>query len=187
MTTLVRAIRDGILDPELAAQLWLLVEGRVPVHVAAGDIGDAVPLAEALEPLAPAPSGIVTTGIGAGLEEVLRQPVPLRPPAGVVVIVGERRVVACHLQRPPLRDGAGHIRAQGPAVLAVWDANDGAWEHFAWGVIPELAAAAGRRPGDYEIEMDRRRDFLAALAASDLDDARLGSALAGYEPAATPH
>ena len=185
MTTLVGAIRDGALDAELAAQLWLLAEGRVPVHVAGSDIGDSLTLATALEPLA-TETGTVTTGIGSALEDVLRQPVPLRPPSGVVVIVGERRVVACHLHRPPLRDGAGHIRPQGPAVLAVWDPKGGAWEHFAWGVTPELAAATGRRPGDYEIELDRRREFLTALAASGVsDDARLGAALGGYESATT--
>lgn len=186
MTTLAGAIRDGILDAELAAQLWLLAEGRAPVHVAARDIGDALPLAEALEPLAPTGGGTVTTGVGAALEDVLRQPVPLRPPSGVVVIVGERRVVACHLQRPPLRDAGGHVRPQGPAVLATWDPNLGAWEHFAWGVIPELAAVTSRRAGDYEIELDRRREFLAALAGSDLsDDTRIAAALAAYESAST--
>jgi hypothetical protein len=185
MSTLVGAIRDGILDAELAAQLWLLAEGRVAVHVAAADLGDSLPLATALESLA-STAGTITTGIGAGLEDVLRQPVPLRPPSGAVVIVGEHRVVACHLQRPPLRDGAGHVRPQGPAILAVWDAKGGAWEHFAWGVIPELAAATGRRAGDYERELDRRREFLAALAASDVtDDARLGASIAGYESATT--
>ncbi len=185
VTTIVGAIRDGILDAELAAQLWLLAEGRVPVHVASGDIGDALPLAEALVPLA-ADRSVITTGIGAALEEVLRQPVPLRPASGVVVILDELRVVACHLQRPPLRDGAGHIRPQGPAVLATWDADSGAWEHYAWGVIPELAEAAGHRAGDYEIELDRRREFVAALAASDVTDAsRLAAGLAAYESATT--
>lgn len=32
-------IRDGTLDAELAALLWLLVEGRVPLVVAAGPSG----------------------------------------------------------------------------------------------------------------------------------------------------
>jgi hypothetical protein len=185
VTTLVGAIRDGILDAELAGQLWLLAEGHVAIHVASSDIGDALPLAEALVPLA-ADGTVITTGVGATLEDVLRQPVPLRPPSGVVVIVDELRVVACHLQRPPLRDGAGHIRPQGPAVLATWERDSGAWEHFAWGVIPELAEAAGHRAGDYEIELDRRREFITALAASDVTDpSRLAAALAAYESATT--
>ena len=33
--SIVELIRDGTLDPELAAQLWLLVGGRVPIVVAA--------------------------------------------------------------------------------------------------------------------------------------------------------
>lgn len=180
MTTLVQGIRDGWLDAELAALLWLLVEGGVPVHVAARDAVEATALAAALEPLARAPD-VVSVGAGSALEDVLRQPVPLRPATGAVLIVRDGRVAAAHFQRPPLRDAGGHVRPQGPGVLATWDPGLGAWEHFAWGIVPELADAAGRRPGDFEIEQGRRREFLAALAVSDLDDdARLAAALAGY-------
>jgi hypothetical protein len=181
VTSVVGAIRSGVLDAELAALLWLLVEGRVPVHVAAPAVDDAAALAGALGRLG-ADGGTVTSGPGAGIEDVLRQPVPIRPATGAVVIVAGGRVVAVHLHRPPLRDGAGHVRSQAPAVLATRDEAAGRWEHFAWGVTPDLASATGRRAGDFEPEQDRRREFLAALAASDLvDDGRIAAALAGFD------
>jgi hypothetical protein len=176
MTTLVASIRSGVLDAELAALLWLLAEGGVPVHVAAPDAGHATALAEAFAPLA-RDRAVVTVGGGAALEDVLRQPVPLRPATGAVVILdAQGRVAAAHLQRPPLRDAAGHVRPQGPGVLATGDEARGGWEHFAWGVTPELAEAVGQRAGDFEIEQGRRREFLEAIAASSVED---GEALAG--------
>ena len=78
-----------------------------------------------------------------------------------------RRVVAAHLVRPVARDVHGHLQRLGPAVLATWDAERDAFEHFGWGITPELAMRTGRRPGDFEIETDRRRDLL-----TDLGDGR---------------
>ncbi len=69
-------------------------------------------------------------------------------------------VTAAHYVRPVARDMHGHIQRMGPAVLATADAATGRFEHFAWGVIPELAARTGRRAGDLELELDRRRDAL---------------------------
>ena len=178
--TLVTAIRDGVLDAEFASLLWILAESGVPLHVASPSTADAAALAAAVQPLARDPAA-VSSGPGAGLEDVLRQPVPLRPATGAVVVVGDGGVVAAHFQRPPLRDAGGHVRPQGPAVLATWDAGLGAWEHFAWGVIPELADATGRRAGDFEIEQSRRRAHLEALVASPLvEPEELERALRGY-------
>jgi hypothetical protein len=182
VTTIVSAIRSGVLDAELAGLAWALARSGVPIHVAAPDVAEAALLGDRLAPLA-RDAGVVTVGGGGSLEDVLRQPVPLRPATGAVLIVRDRRVMAAHFQRPPLRDAGGHVRPQGPAVLATWDERDEAWEHFAWGITPELAHAVGQRPGDFEIDVGRRRDFLAALATSPLDDAgRLAAALAGYGP-----
>jgi hypothetical protein len=177
--SIVEHIRQNVLDSELAALLWILAGSRVPVHVTAPG-GDALEVAEALRAVASDPAA-VTSGPGSRLEDVLRQPVPIRPASGAVLVLGDSRVVAAHFLRPPLRDGAGHIRPQGPAVLATWDVTTEAWEHFAWGVIPELADAAGLRPGDFEIEQERRREFLEALVASPITDAgELARALRGY-------
>ena len=168
VTTIVDAIRDGRLDAELAALLWLLASRRVAVHVVPGTGAD---LAAAVRELAAAPD-LVTDGPGASIEEVLRQPVPLRPPTGAIVVTGtDGRVAAAHLIRPPVRDGAGHVRPQGPAVLAARIEAEDRLEHFAWGVMPELAAEAGEKAGDLEAELAERATFLRALADSGPGDA----------------
>ncbi len=271
--SIVELIRTGVLDAELAATLWLLVEGRVPVIVAgdapvdgeaqgagkstllgalldflpsalrvvelagqdedfawlpqASELGwpgkpraikgaapfrpdDTFLLANELADLVPAYTwgavariAVRAASIGYGLAatihgdslgdvfEALR-----RPPnglvddelshLGVVVVIrqvdGERRrVVAAHYVRPVVRDGQGHLQHPGPAVLATWDADTDTFEQFGWGVTPELALRVGRKPGDFEIEADRRRGFLAGLAAAsviEVDAVRV--AIAGY-------
>jgi hypothetical protein len=85
---------------------------------------------------------------------------------GVVVVLAEStgsvpRIAAAHFVRPVARDMLGHVQRLGPAVLATSE-RDGRFEHFAWGVTPELALRTGRRAGDFEIEQERRRDELAA-------------------------
>ena len=180
--TLVDLIRAGRLDAELGALLWLLADGGVPIHIASESDADRAATVAALRPLARDPAE-VTDGPGAAIEDVLRQPVPLRPATGAVLVLdGTGRVSAAHLHRPPLRDAAGHVRPQGPAVLATWDGKLGRWEHFAWGVTPELAAASGRRPGDFELEQQHRREFLDGLvAAGTAAPAQVAAALAGFE------
>ena len=88
---------------------------------------------------------------------------------GVVLILrrladDRRRVVAAHYVRPTARDEHGHVQRLGPAVLATWDPASDRFEHFGWGVTPELALRVGRKAGDFEVEIDRRRDYLAGLA-----------------------
>jgi hypothetical protein len=175
VTTIVDLIRERRADAELAALLWLLAEGRVPVHVASSA---TTPVAEAVRGLASDPA-FVTDGPGATIEDVLRQPVPLRPATGAIVILdADGRVSSAHLLRPPLRDGAGHVRPQGPAVLAARVEADDRLEHFAWGVLPELAEALGRKAGDLEADIGERATFLNGLAAtSTTDAATLGDAL----------
>jgi hypothetical protein len=286
--SIVELIRAGTLDAELAATLWTLIEGRVPVVVAAreGKIGkstllgallDFLPpgvqtreLAGAMEtfdwlPEAPelgwrrhAPSGeaiaesiglrnrrapirpdntvllipelsdhlpsytwgaeariaLRAASIGYGLaatihadsledvfEELRRPPVGLADDElsrlGLVLILrrvgdGLRRVVAVHYVRPTVRDEHGHVQRLGPAVLATWDANHDRFEHFAWGITPELALRTDRKPGDFEFEIERRRDYLAGLAeAGIVDVAEVRAAIDGYrtttpDPSAIP-
>ena len=286
--SIVELLRAGTLDAELAATLWLLIEGRVPIIVAAAGRGagkstllgalldflppgvriielegatetfDWLPQATELgwdrpysdraaaetpdpatdsqgrgraddRPVRPAetvllvpefsdhlPSytwgaeariAIRAASIGYDLaatihadelEEVfdtLR-----RPPVGadddelsrlgVVLILrrvgdGLRRIVAAHYIRPTARDEHGHVQRLGPAILATWDPNVDRFEHFGWGVTPELALRVGRKAGDFELEVDHRRDYLAGLAqAGILEVEAVRAAIDGYRTTA---
>jgi hypothetical protein len=178
-TTITALIRERTLDAELAALLWTLAAAGVPIHVAAQTPDETEPLATALRPVARDPSA-VTVGAGDALERVIALPVPLRPATGVVVVVRDKVVAAAHLLRPPLRDAGGHVKPQGPAVLAT-SADDGGWEHFAWGITPELAGLAGSPAGDFEIDQDARGELLGGLAEAGIVDPRaVASALRSY-------
>jgi archaeal flagellar protein FlaI len=284
--SIVELIRAGTLDAELAATLWLLVEGRVPLIVGAlprlagkTTLLDAllmflppetrtVELEGAMEtfdwlPQAPelgwrathTPAAIAArvTGrrpptvrpddtvllipelsdhlpsytwgaeariairaaaIGYGLaatihadsldevfEQLRQPPVSLGDDElsrlGIVLILrpvgdGLRRVVAAHYVRPTSRDEHGHVQRLGPGVLATWDPDQDRFEHFSWGITPELAMRVGRRPGDFEAEAERRRDYLAGLAAAGITDIdAVRAAIDGYratspDPASVP-
>lgn len=270
--SIAELIRSGTLDAELAAMLWLLLEGRVPVIVAAHEPGagkttllmalldflspdvrcielrgaaesfDWLPQAtelgwrrplgaERARPDAPpvrpddtvlfipelsdhlpaytwgeeARIAIRATSVGYGLaatihaerlEDVLD--VLRRPPVqadddelsrlGVVLILrrlgaGRRRVAAAHYLRPTARDEHGHVQRLGPAVLATWDQDRDRFEHFGWGVMPELALRVGHKAGDFELELERRREALGRLVDEgivEIDAVR--SALRAYRP-----
>ncbi len=141
--------------------------------------------------------GLTATMSGDSLDDVFEA---LRRPAvdvtddelsrlGVVLVLrrldgGRRRIVAAHWVRPVARDTHGHLQRLGPAVLTIWNATTDTFEHFGWGVTPELAMRVGRRAGDFEIEIERRRDLLNALVRSGTtapDEVR--AALLGYRPA----
>jgi hypothetical protein len=79
---------------------------------------------------------------------------------------GRLRVVAAHYVRPLARDAHGHAQRLDPAVLATWDRDAGRYEHFAWGVLPEIASRLGRRAGDLEADLHHRRDDLGGLATA---------------------
>ncbi|MEO8570113.1 MAG: hypothetical protein ABI553_00305, partial [Chloroflexota bacterium] len=268
--SIVELIDAGTLDAELAAQLWLLVEARVPIVVAADAQGtgkstllgalldflpaeirvvelageaetfdwlpqatelgwpgiarpapDANPVrAETTVLLAPELSdhlpsytwgaaarvavraasigyGLAATIHADSLDEVLER--LRRPPVrlvddelahlGAVLVLrrvdaDRRRVVAAHYLRPVARDVHGHLQRLGPAVLATWEAGDDTFEHFGWGVIPELAMRVGSRAGDFEIETDRRRDHLEQLVTTGVTDpAAAAEAIRAYRPA----
>ena len=265
--SIVELIRAGTLDAELAATAWLLIEGRVPIVVAAPAAGmgrttmlrallDFLPsgvrthevraedesftwLPQATElgwrgtphaPDAPAEVRPGTTvlllpeigddvpgavwgdeariairaaSIGYGLAATIRADGLQglidrlgRPPVGlsddelsrvgVVLILGRERagsprVAAAHYVRPVARDEHGHVQRLGPAVLTTWDAATDGFEHFGWGVTPELAMRVGRKPGDFEHEVDRRAAVLDALVAAGtvaVDDVRRALATA---------
>ena len=268
--SIVELIRDGTLDPELAAQIWLLVGARVPIVVAAEAQGagkstllravlDFLPPevrivelageAETFEWLPPASElgwpgtaratagadpvrpettvllaselsdhlpiytwgpaarvfvraasigyGIAATIHADSLDDVLAElcaaPVRLTDDElshlGVVLVLrpfgdGRRRVVAAHYLRPVARDVHGHVQRLGPAVLATWDPADDAFEHFGWGVTPELARRVGMRAGDFEVEVERRREYLAGMVeGGPVETDAVRAAIAAYRPA----
>ena len=275
--SIVELLRAGTLDAELAATLWVLIEGRVPIIVAAagrgagkstllGTLLDFLPpgvrtieLAGAMEtfdwlpqatelgwdrphihaPAAETPDrkasshrpvrpddtillipelsdhlpsytwgaeariAIRAASIGydlaatihaddlEGVFDGLRRPPvgadddELSRLGGVVILRrlgdGRRRVVAAHYIRPTARDEHGHVQRLGPAVLATWDPNVDRFEHFGWGVTPELALRVGRKSGDFEVEVDRRRDYLAGLAGAGIVEVdAVRAAIDGY-------
>ena len=224
--SLVGLIARGVLDAELAALVWVLVEARIPVVVAApeGRVGAGGQLLAAIigsihpdeqveslmAPIGAAGAGSLVRGRRAGgvLEAAslgaVRQrlgggPLPLTDDQltflGCVLVVGEEgeatggrrgrlRVVAAHYVRPLARDAHGHPQRLDPAVLATWDERLGKYEHFAWGVIPEIAARLQRRTGDLEADLHHRRDDLAGLAkagVTSLEEVR--RLVAGYRVA----
>jgi hypothetical protein len=182
-------IRRRILNAELAALVEILAGYRLPLVVAAPDSanGAASDLLSALDAgrvpvdldalgdgalallrAASLGAGFASTIQAGSLEEV-RDRLKLVAGAGedelsylgVVVILDETgEVVAAHHVRPLALDGQGHVQRLGPAVLAARDARSGQLEHFAWGVMPELAARVSMKSGDLEAEIDRRRDIL---------------------------
>ena len=201
-------IGAGVLDPELGALTWLLVEGGVPLVVAApparlaagGQLLTAIlgSVSADAEAVAGAASALDRAGawqlahggrIGAlaaaqslgELRDALAA-APFRLSSqeltflGCVLVAGPRdgkpagplRVTAAHYVRPLARDAHGHAQELSPAVLATWDGRLGRYEHFAWGVIPEIAARLGRRAGDVEADLHHRRDDLAGLATAGL-------------------
>ena len=258
--SVVELIAGGVLDADLAALAWVLVEARVPLVVAglrqgagkttvldalldflppttrrielAGVAEDFawLPEAEALGwtrttprrpeaiPVAPVSTclvaaelsehlpiytwgqaartlvraaslgyGIATTLHADRLEDVhavLRaRPIGLSDDElsylGLILIVRadrgpdghlRRRVVAAHYARPVGRDEHGHTQRLPPAVIAARDAATDRLDHFAWGVMPELAIRLGRRAGDLERDQAERAAILAGLAAEGAVD-----------------
>ena len=122
--------------------------------------------------------GLAATATGTRLEDVLGRLASAPVGAiddeltrlGVVLILGRdgegrRRVLAAHYLRPVARDVQGHIQRLPPAVLATWNPSAGRFEHFAWGVVGELAGRTGRRPVEFEREQAVRARELATRAA----------------------
>jgi len=221
--SLSRLVADGVLDAQLAALAWLLLEDGVPVNVGGPGRDGRDALLDALvaalpadrrpDPAAPvaerrlvrlagtlgistAPgllraalsattgrSGLAGTIEAADLADVLAvfhgqgladDEISF---LGAVLVLGAdgeggggtggspSRVVAAHHLRPVARDAGGHVQRLGPAVLATWDSERSQYDHFAWGIYPELAARMGRRAGDLEREHLDRAERLRSKAA----------------------
>jgi hypothetical protein len=270
--SIVELIGSGVLDAELAATIWLLAEGRVPIVVAAeaGGVGKSTLLGALLDFLPqtvhvvelagedetfawlpqatelgwpgvarPAPDGpgpvrptttvlfvnelsdhlpsytwgpaarvaVRAASIGYGLAATIhadslddvfdalrRHPVRLTDDElshlGVVLVLrrlddDRRRIVAAHFVRPVARDVHGHVQRLGPAVLATWDPDTDSMEQFGWGVTPELARRVGLRAGDFEVEVERRREHLDGLVGAGVTEPQpVIGAIRAYRPAA---
>jgi hypothetical protein len=200
--SIVDLLSTRTLDADLAAHLWLLLDGHVPLVVAgtdatarssvlaalldldadaeaplddlAGTADDGATLRGALQ-RAGRGVGFSATADAASLEDVFtllrRRPFRLSDDdltgLGAVLVLGsDGRIVAAHYVRPVARDQHGHVQRLAPAVLATYDATVDTFEHFGWGIVPELAFRVGRRPGDYDAEHQRRSTFLADLTSA---------------------
>jgi hypothetical protein len=236
--SLVELVRRGTMDAELAALVWVLVDGRIPLVVTApanlveqnvaadvlrgilaslrGDLARAEVEAEAFAaPLAARSARELVHGNrpgGVAVAESLQalfDDLGASPPAGLttdelsflgcVLVLGEDdpppveaddpamaparavRVVAAHYVRPLHRDEHGHAQLLGPAILATWDPRRQTFEHFAWGVLPEIAARLRRRTGDLEADLHHRRDDVGGLATAGVRSLEeVGRLIAGY-------
>ncbi|MEO8468159.1 MAG: hypothetical protein ABI573_00675 [Chloroflexota bacterium] len=236
--SLVELVRRGVLDAELAALVWVLVEGRIPLIVAAPgalldsglaadvlrgtlaslrpDIGLAgIDASDIATPLGLRAARAVVIGdrigglVRADSLQSIYDRLGAEPPLGlsvdelsflgcVLVLADDAappvdaadpsmaarratRVVAAHYVRPLHRDEHGHPQLLGPAVLATWEPARSVFEHFAWGVLPEIAARLGRKAGDLEADLHHRRDDIGGLATAGVASlAEVGRLIAGY-------
>ncbi len=96
-----------------------------------------------------------------------------------------RRVVAAHYARPVGRDEHGHVQRLPPAVLAARDERSDRLDHFAWGVMPELAIRLGRTAAEIERDLADRSALLDALGAAGTGEPdAVRRAIRSYRPAA---
>jgi hypothetical protein len=120
--------------------------------------------------------GLLATMPGDGLDDALAA---LHDPAvgtdpdersrlGIVLAVeGDTagpRVSAAHYVRPVALDTHGHVQRPAPALLATWNPAAARFDHFSWGVLPDLAGRLGVTPGALEREQARRAATLVELA-----------------------
>lgn len=243
--SIVELVRRGAMDAELAAIVWVLVDARIPLIVAAPErvvagperlfaSGDGPDILRGIlaslrpdlglsgldrlaitEPLTSRTARAIVHGerpgglVIADSLQAVRDDLGSNPPLGLtddelsflgcVLVLGEDaappvdaadpsmaahrpiRVVAAHYVRPLHRDEHGHPQQLGPAVLATWEPARSAFEHFAWGVLPEIAARLRRKAGDLEADLHHRRDDIGGLATAGVTSlAEVGRLIAGY-------
>jgi hypothetical protein len=140
----VRLAPDGLWGRELRVAIRSL---RPADRLAAW--ADASSLRELLERLGADPVGLS--------EDELRV-------LGLVVVVDDGGVAAVHLLRPVERDAGGHLQRRPPAVLAARAAGDARWDHFAWGIEPELADRVDRSERDLARTLAGRTRLLHELS-----------------------
>lgn len=179
--TLVELVGAAELDAELAALLWLLAEHGVPIVSASPDRGAAertrAAFARAVRATQPGLDALAGgTVIAASLEDVLRLSGDTvagdvsgtgqvvsdgARDLGVVVVRDASRVTSAHYIRPVERDGAGHLQRRPPALIAAWNSERDAFDHFWWSITEELATRVGMARHGFEDEHERRMRSLA--------------------------
>jgi hypothetical protein len=179
------AVRSGVLG----CLLDLDASRQPPLADLAGTVPDGAGVRGALQD-AGRGVGFTATAQAGSLEELFgllrRRPFRLSEDEltglGAVIVLDERgRVAAAHYVRPVARDQHGHVQRLAPAVLTTYDAQTSTFEHFGWGIVPELAFRVGRRPGDYDAEHERRAGFLSGLAEAGISGTdAVRRAIAGF-------
>ncbi len=161
-----------LVAPELSSHMPLYTDGiAARTLVRAASIGYGIATTIHADRLEDVHSELLERRIGLtedeltylGLVLIVR---PERGPDGHI----RRRVVAAHYARPLGRDEHGHTQRLPPAVLAVRDEAADRLDHFAWGVMPEIAVRLGRKAGDLEQDQADRAAFLGSLVAADVVD-----------------
>jgi hypothetical protein len=196
--TITRLVAQRVVDSELAALLWLMLDAGISLVVSGRPGSGRDALAAALEQLV-GQSARTNGGSGRAawlleaesLEAVFDQlagpEIALQADQlrllGLVVIVRDvaglgGRVVAAHYVRPPERDAGGHVQRRPPAILAALDERAGRLDHFAWGVLPELAERSGLSNVDFDRRLAARRELIDRLVgAGELSAAQLRAAV----------
>lgn len=121
--------------------------------------------------------GLLATMAGDGLEDALNTlhaptigtDADERSRLGVVLAVsddaGTSRLTAAHYVRPVALDTHGHVQRPAPAILTTWNPGAGRWDHFAWGVLPDIAGRLGITTNQLEREQARRAASLSKAVA----------------------
>jgi hypothetical protein len=206
-STITQLVSEGVLDSELAALLWVLLDSDLPLVVSGPASSRPVELATALEQLVAAGgprNGHAERQIWLLEEDSLEgvfghfsaAPLSLGQDQlrslGLVLIMrgragGDRRLVAAHYLRPIERDAAGHLQRRPPALLAARDTAHDRLEHYYWALTGELADRLALTVADFESRHEQRRRLLAGLVrARQLSAAELQRAV-GELGQAGPH
>jgi hypothetical protein len=163
-------LRRAIAD--VALRGGSLADGALPGRAlgGAGSLEDVI-----LVMAGPRPRAEPRDAGGEFRDDVLELPDRSRD-LGVVVVLGQGdseggpHVAAAHYVRPIERDGAGHIQRRPPALLAAWNDESARLDHFAWGIVDELATRARMDTFDFERLGRRRRQLLEEVAAARVFD-----------------
>ena len=151
---------DGVLVARGLADATGIAGGRARIVVRALTLGYGLLATMTGDGLDDAFAALAEPGIGTDDDE--------RSRLGTVVVLGHDgvapRVVATHYVRPVAVDPHGHTQRLAPAVLATWNPVRRGWDHFAWGVLTELAGQTRMTAVELEREQARRASALAEAA-----------------------